>query len=91
MIPLFKKGHFYLSKSTGLLALCLEDHFGRKNSGDRGWKGQIIMFTSKSRTHWAIGEVHDNLNLTPGYWEDLGLDSNSKEDIVNEENIINDK
>jgi hypothetical protein len=78
MIPLFKKGHFYLSKSTGLLALCIEDHQGRKNNGDRGWKGQIIMFNSKSATNWTIGQIHDNFTLTPDYWEDLGLDNNSK-------------
>jgi hypothetical protein len=89
-IPLFKKGHFYLSKSTGLLVLCLEDHFGRKTNGDQGWKAQVIMFTPKSATDWKIGQIHDNFNLTPDYWENLGLDSNSKENIVNEENITND-
>ncbi len=89
MIPLFKKGHFYLSKSTGLLILCIEDYSGRQTIGERGWKGQVTMYTPKSATNWTIGQIYDNFNLDSNYWKDLGLDSNSAEDIVNEENITN--
>jgi hypothetical protein len=70
-IPIFKKEHFYLYKSSGLLVLCLEDHPGREINGDTGWTGRVMMTVSNG---WTIGQLHNDFNLSPNNWIDLGLD-----------------